>query len=225
MAANTRSLHAPMRPVLRSVGARRRRAHIIGVVVSETTSEIRIATDSVIANSRNRRPMIPPIIRIGMNTAISDRLIDSTVKPTSRAPCSAARNGLMPFSMWRDVFSRTTIASSTTKPVAIVSAISVKLLIEKPARYMTPKVPTSDTGHGDARESASRARRAGTRRPPGSRARPRSRAHARPRAAMRGWLRVRSIAGVSVIVPGIDARSDGSSAVTRSTVSMMFALG
>ena len=81
-----------------------------------------------------------------MNTAISDRLIDSTVKPTSRAPRSAASQGVMPSSMWRVVFSSTTTASSTTKPVAIVSAISVKLLTEKPARYMTPKVPTSETG-------------------------------------------------------------------------------
>ena len=44
------------------------------------------------------------------------------------------------------MFSITTIASSTTKPVAMVSAISVRLLIEKPARYMTPNVPTSDSG-------------------------------------------------------------------------------
>ena len=47
-------------------------------------------TDSVTANSRNSRPTMPPISRIGMNTATSDTLIDSTVKPTSRAPCSAA---------------------------------------------------------------------------------------------------------------------------------------
>src|SRR3954452_3725056 len=39
-----------------------------------------------------------------------------------------------------------TIASSTTKPVAMVSAINVRLLILKPARYMTPNVPTSDNG-------------------------------------------------------------------------------
>ena len=44
------------------------------------------------------------------------------------------------------MFSIITIASSTTKPVAIVSAISVRLLIEKPARYITPNVPTSDNG-------------------------------------------------------------------------------
>jgi len=44
------------------------------------------------------------------------------------------------------MFSITTIASSTTKPVAIVSAISVRLLIENPTRYITPNVPTSDSG-------------------------------------------------------------------------------
>ena len=50
------------------------------------------------------------------------------------------------------MFSITTIASSTTKPVATTSAISVRLLIEKPARYMKPKVPTKDSGHGHARD-------------------------------------------------------------------------
>ena len=39
-----------------------------------------------------------------------------------------------------------TMASSTTKPVAMVRAIRVRLLMEKPARYMTPNVPTSDSG-------------------------------------------------------------------------------
>ena len=63
-----------------------KREHSIGVVVSETSSEISTATESVIENSRNSRPTIPPMSRIGMNTATSDRLIESTVKPTSRAP-------------------------------------------------------------------------------------------------------------------------------------------
>ena len=62
-----------------------------------------------------------------MNTAISDTLIESTVKPTSRAPSSAACLRGMPCSMRREMFSSTTIASSTTKPVATVSAISDRL--------------------------------------------------------------------------------------------------
>src|SRR3954469_11137786 len=44
------------------------------------------------------------------------------------------------------MFSITTIASSTTKPVATVIAISDRLSMLKPSRYMTPKVPISDTG-------------------------------------------------------------------------------
>ena len=62
-----------------------------------------------------------------MNTAMSDRLIDSTVNPTSLAPRIAAWTRDMPASMWREMFSTTTMASSTTKPVAIVSAISDRL--------------------------------------------------------------------------------------------------
>ena len=39
-----------------------------------------------------------------------------------------------------------TTASSTTKPVEIVSAISVRLFRLKPARYIKPNAPTSDSG-------------------------------------------------------------------------------
>ena len=102
----------------------------MGVVVSETTSETSTATESTTANSRNRRPMSPPINKIGMNTATSDVDMDSTVKPISRAPVTAAASGGTPASRWRVTFSTTTIASSTTKPVATVSAISDRLSIE-----------------------------------------------------------------------------------------------
>ncbi len=86
-----------------------------------------MATDSVTANSRNSRPMMPPMNRMGMKTATSDRLIDTTVKATCRAPLMAAAKGFSPFSMWRTTFSMTTMASSTTKPTEIVKAISEKL--------------------------------------------------------------------------------------------------
>ena len=99
----------------------------MGVVVSETTSETRTAMESTTANSRKSRPMMPPIRRMGMNTATSEMLIDRTVKPISRAPVIAASSGGMPCSRWRMTFSTTTMASSTTKPVATVSAISDRL--------------------------------------------------------------------------------------------------
>ncbi len=44
------------------------------------------------------------------------------------------------------MFSIITMASSTTKPVAMVNAISDRLLRLKFARYITAKVPMSDSG-------------------------------------------------------------------------------
>src|SRR2546425_631710 len=44
------------------------------------------------------------------------------------------------------MFSIITIASSTTKPVEMVSAMRDRLSRLKPSRYITPNVPTSDSG-------------------------------------------------------------------------------
>ncbi|MNZ99810.1 hypothetical protein D3C78_1191490 [compost metagenome] len=82
----------------------------------------------------------------GISTAISDNVREIRVKPICLAPLSAAFSGLSPSSMKREMFSSMTIASSTTKPVAMVRAIRVRLLTEKPARYITPNVPISDSG-------------------------------------------------------------------------------
>ena len=70
----------------------------MGVVVNEITMETMMAVDRVTANSRNRRPTIPPIISSGMNTAISDVLMVRTVKPISLAPLRAASCGGIPIS-------------------------------------------------------------------------------------------------------------------------------
>ena len=89
----------------RSSRAFSRCAHIMGVVVSEMTIETRMAVDRVTANSRKRRPTMPPIIRMGMKTAISEMLMEKTVKPISLAPSSAASIWLHAlFQVARDVF-------------------------------------------------------------------------------------------------------------------------
>ena len=90
--------------------------------------------------------MIPPMKRIGMNTATSDSVIDRIVKPISRLPSRAAWNGGFPISTWRTMFSSITMASSTTKPTARVSAMSERLSRLKSSRYITLKVPTTDIG-------------------------------------------------------------------------------
>ncbi|MNR31972.1 hypothetical protein D3C85_1495170 [compost metagenome] len=71
---------------------------------------------------------MPPMNSTGMNTASRARVMASTVKPTSRMLRRAAGSGRMPCCRWRAVFSTTTMASSTTKPVAMISAISDRLL-------------------------------------------------------------------------------------------------
>jgi hypothetical protein len=103
------------------------RAAIIGVSVSETTAETRIVTLSVTANSRKSRPTMSPMKSSGMSTAMSETVNDTIVKPICAAPFSAASSGRSPSSTYRAMFSIITIASSTTKPVEMVRAISVRL--------------------------------------------------------------------------------------------------
>ena len=59
------------------------------------------------------------------------------------APC---RGGIFFVWMKRAMFSITTIASSTTSPVASVSPNIVSVLIENPSACMMAKVPISETG-------------------------------------------------------------------------------
>ncbi|MNM79949.1 hypothetical protein D3C81_918970 [compost metagenome] len=49
-----------------------------------------MATVTLRANSRNSRPTMPPMNSSGMNAAISEKLMDITVKPISAAPFKAA---------------------------------------------------------------------------------------------------------------------------------------
>ena len=62
----------------------------MGVNVSDTTAEMRIATASVMANSRNSRPITSPMNSSGISTAISDTVSEMMVKPICREPLSAA---------------------------------------------------------------------------------------------------------------------------------------
>ena len=136
----------------RSCAGLSQRPHSIGVSVSDTHSEIRIAATSVIENSRNSFSTMPPMKSSETKTATMARFIDSSVEPTSRAPMSAASSGGTPFSTCREMFSSTTMASSTTRPVATISAISDRLFSEKPHRYITAKLPIERDRHGGDRD-------------------------------------------------------------------------
>ena len=129
-----------------------------------------MAATSVIANSRNSRSTTPPMNSVETKTTTSARFMATSVKPTSPAPRSAARQTVRrPISRWpaaawaararsawRWMFSSTTMASSTTRPAATISAISDRLLSEKPCHHITAKAPTSETGSASAGISAVR---------------------------------------------------------------------
>ncbi len=122
------------------------------------------------------------------------------------------------------MFSSMTMASSTTKPVAMVSAISVRLLTEKPARYITPKVPISDSGTAmDGMMVADTLRRnrkvTSTTRPMAS-----TSSNCTSRTAAR-MVWVRSVSSLTSMFAGIDAVICGSSDWMRSTTSMTLAPG
>ena len=123
------------------------------------TAEIRIAIVNVMANSWNKRPRMPPMKMRGTNTATKDSVIDITVKPICRDPIIAARNGFSPFSSRRTMFSIITIASSTTNPTEIVSAIKEKLSMVKPKNHIPTRVPQIDSGTVTAAASVATRRR------------------------------------------------------------------
>src|ERR1035437_1677198 len=118
----------------------------MGVSVNDTMAETRIVTAKVTANSRNRRPTMSPMNSSGINTAIKEMVRDTIVKPICLEPLSAACSGASPSSIKRVMFSIITMASSTTNPVEIVKAIKLRLLRLYPSRYITQKVPTSESG-------------------------------------------------------------------------------
>src|SRR5271157_1963448 len=188
------------------------------------TIDTTMAVDSVIANSRNSLPTIPLMRRIGINTAISDMVIDRMVNPISREPSRAAFIGAMPDSRRRVMFSITTIASSTTNPVEIVNAMSERLSILNPNRYMAAKVPMSETGTATVGISVARQlrRKMKTTRITRMIERMRVRSTSLTDARM---VVVRSRTIVVLMPWGMEASIEGNAARIRSTVSMMLAPG
>ena len=200
------------------------REHIIGVSVRETIAEMTTAIVSVSANSRNIRPTSPVMNSSGMKTAISDSVSDMTVNPISRAPFKAASIGGSPSSMWRTMFSIITIASSTTKPVPMVSAIRDRLSRLKPQNHMTPKVAISDTGRATPAITVARM----VRRKISTTSTTRPTLSASVNCTSRTEARivpVRSCTIESLMLLGIVRCSRGSSAFTRATVSITLAPG
>ena len=115
--------------------------------VSELNAEIAMENAMVSENCWYSSPVVPGKNATGTNTAISTSDVAITAPVTSPMASEAATCDRMCSSpMWRWMFSMTTIASSTTSPVASMMPNSVRVLIEKPSSLMKANVPISDTG-------------------------------------------------------------------------------
>ena len=102
----------------------------IGESVRATKPEKPTEMASVTLNSANSLPVSPGMKVTGTNTASSTSVVAITAKPTCRVPRKLATSGLSPCSMRRWMFSSTTMASSTTRPMASTKASSVSVFIE-----------------------------------------------------------------------------------------------
>ena len=92
-------------------------------------------------------PVVPGKKETGTKTAIKTSEVAMTALVTSPMAREVAWCGSeCSMAMWRWTFSMTTMASSTTRPVASVMPKRVSELMEKPKTLMKAKVPISETG-------------------------------------------------------------------------------
>ena len=107
----------------------------IGVNVSAVSNDATMVTITITPSSLNIIPAIPLRKMSGIKTTIvvSDEAL--IANPTSEAPVIAALNGSAPRARWVKIFSITTIALSTTIPMAMDILASDIILMVRPQTY------------------------------------------------------------------------------------------
>ena len=118
----------------------------IGSRVKDTNSDTRTANATVRPNWKKKRPMMPFMNATGTNTAMIDIDVASTARPISSVPLRAASKWSSPCSRCRTMFSRTTMASSMSSPIASERAISVSMFSVMLRKYMTMNAEMTEMG-------------------------------------------------------------------------------
>ncbi len=121
-------------------------AHSAGVSDSAMKADSSTEIAMVSANCLYMLPTSPPSMATGMNTADRISAMPITGAETSFIAWIVASFGLMPCSRWWITASTTTIASSTTMPMASTRPNIDSVLTENPSIGKKMKVPISDTG-------------------------------------------------------------------------------
>ncbi len=105
---------------------------------------------TVSAKGRNHSPATPPMKATGTNTATMEKVVAVTARPISAVPARAAVTRSSPRSMWRTMFSRTTMASSISTPMASDSPSRVMKLSVKPQTQTAMKAAITEVGSDSA---------------------------------------------------------------------------
>src|SRR5215831_8283610 len=89
---------------------------------------------------------MPGMKTVGTNTVASTNAMPTSGPEISSIAFKEALFGSSPSSIWRSTASTTTIASSTTSPIASTSPKSESVLVENPNNGNSTNVPTNETG-------------------------------------------------------------------------------
>src|ERR1700722_9050789 len=114
----------------------------VSALNADKITEIAIVT----ANCWYNRPVMPGINAVGTNTADNTSAMPTTGPEISSIAFRAASFGVSPSSICRSTASTTTIASSTTNPIASTNPNNDSVFTENPNTGNKINVPTSDTG-------------------------------------------------------------------------------
>ena len=128
----------------------RMRAVAVGMTVTETSSERPTAQEIASAMSPKSCPTSSSRKRIGTNTARVVRVDAITAPHTSCVPFTAATKRRSPFWYQRKMFSRTTIALSTSMPMAKAMPARLITLSERPISESSRNVPITLVGIASA---------------------------------------------------------------------------
>jgi len=108
-------------------------------MVSASNSEMSMAKQMVRPNCFMSMPTMPLTSATGANTESTTSVVGTTASCTSFVPSTAAASGTSPCSILRKMFSRTTMASSMSRPTARLSARREMMFSENPATYIRMK--------------------------------------------------------------------------------------
>ena len=101
---------------------------------------------TVTAKGRNHSPLTPGMKATGTNTATMLKVVAATARPISAVPFKAAVRRSSPASMWRTMFSRTTMASSISTPMARLKPSRLMKFSVKPHSHTAMKAAITLVG-------------------------------------------------------------------------------